>query len=75
MVLMLDDLSFEFSIVAWSSGLGLCRLARKEGEAKELGWFWACIPVFGSGVLHQREGEELRGYDYILVYIYSDQLI
>jgi hypothetical protein len=75
MMLMLDDLSFELSFVAWSSGLGPCRLARKKGEAKELVRFWACIPGFGFGVLHQREGEELRGYDYILVYIYSGQLI
>jgi hypothetical protein len=42
----MNDLSFEFSFEAWSSGLDCaCRLARKEGEGKELVCFSACIPV------------------------------
>jgi hypothetical protein len=61
MMLMLDDLSFEFSFVAWRSGLGLCRLARKEEEGKELVCFAACTPVFGFCVLHQRGGGKAGG--------------
>jgi hypothetical protein len=47
----------------------------RKGKGRSLSTSQRVYPFLVFGVLHQRAGKELRGYDYILVYIYSSLLI